>query len=134
MTPITRFTQVLDFFGQRIVDGHWSVGACIDPDDIAIEISVSRTLLREAVRVLEDKRLIKATPGVGTRVRPVQTWNILDADVARWIGQSPDHAELKVASKELAFVLASCAPDLQNPYLIRALGVLGRSTVDGEAS
>lgn len=133
MTPLTRNAQIMNELGRRVVDGYWRPGACIDPEALVEEMGVSRTLLREVMRVVEDKGLIKATPGVGTRVRPVSAWDVLDVDVARWIRESPEHPELKHYAKELVFVLAACAPDLQNPYLTRALAVLGQPTADSEA-
>ncbi|WP_370653398.1 FadR/GntR family transcriptional regulator [Caballeronia sp. Lep1P3] len=45
---------------------------------------VSRTVLREALRTLTSKGLIESRPKVGTRVRPKQAWNLLDADMLDW--------------------------------------------------
>lgn len=45
---------------------------------------VSRTVLREALRTLTSKGLVESRPRVGTRVRPRQAWNLLDADVLQW--------------------------------------------------
>ena len=45
---------------------------------------VSRTVLREALRTLTSKGLVESRPRVGTRVRPRDAWNLLDADVLQW--------------------------------------------------
>jgi len=52
---------------------------------------VSRTAVREAVRLLSAKGLTVSRPKIGTRVRPTVDWNMLDPDVLRWqIDQQPD--------------------------------------------
>lgn len=45
---------------------------------------VSRTVLREALRTLTSKGLVESRPRVGTRVRPRDAWNLLDADLLNW--------------------------------------------------
>lgn len=51
------------------------------------EFGVSRTVLREALRTLTSKGLVESRPKVGTRVRPRDSWNLLDADVLEWYSQ-----------------------------------------------
>jgi DNA-binding FadR family transcriptional regulator len=45
---------------------------------------VSRTVVREAVKVLASKGLVESRPKVGTLVRPRRHWNLLDPDVLAW--------------------------------------------------
>ena len=45
---------------------------------------VSRTVLREAVKILDAKGFVTAKPKVGTRVRDRQSWNFLDPEVLAW--------------------------------------------------
>jgi DNA-binding FadR family transcriptional regulator len=47
-------------------------------------LNVSRTALREAVKVLEAKGLVEVTHGRGMRSRPRKYWNHLDSDVLKW--------------------------------------------------
>lgn len=51
---------------------------------LAEQMAVSRTALREAMRVLSAKGLVEARPKVGTRVREERYWHQLDADVLAW--------------------------------------------------
>lgn len=48
---------------------------------------VSRTVLREALRTLTSKGLVESRPKVGTRVRPRDAWNLLDADLLEWYSE-----------------------------------------------
>ncbi len=50
----------------------------------AEELGVSRTVLREATKVLISKGLVHSRPRAGTKVRPGADWNILDPDVLSW--------------------------------------------------
>jgi DNA-binding FadR family transcriptional regulator len=59
---------------------------------------VSRTVLREALRTLTSKGLIESRPKIGTRVRPRDAWNLLDADMLEWYARvaSPMQFALKL--------------------------------------
>src|SRR5205814_6667461 len=46
---------------------------------------VSRTILREAVKVLAAKGLIEVRPRTGIRVRPRDEWNLVDPDLLGWL-------------------------------------------------
>ena len=45
---------------------------------------MSRTVVREAIKVLAAKGLVESRPKVGTFVRPRRDWNLLDPDVLAW--------------------------------------------------
>ena len=47
-------------------------------------LSVSRTVVREATRVLTAKGLVESRPKRGTVVLPRSSWRILDPDVLTW--------------------------------------------------
>jgi GntR family galactonate operon transcriptional repressor len=53
--------------------------------DLCRHFSVSRTILREAVKVLAAKGLIEVRPKIGIRVRPRNDWNLVDADLLGWL-------------------------------------------------
>lgn len=48
------------------------------------QLGVSRSILREAVKVLEDKGMVDVRPRAGTRSRPRAEWNLLDPDILSW--------------------------------------------------
>ncbi len=55
-------------------------------NDLCDIYGVSRTVIRESLKILESKGLLRGKPRVGTIVCDKDDWNILDADVLEWIG------------------------------------------------
>lgn len=47
-------------------------------------LGVSRTVVREAVKILLAKGLVSSGPRVGTRVLPTKSWNLYDPQVIGW--------------------------------------------------
>ncbi|MFD5922852.1 FadR/GntR family transcriptional regulator [Kitasatospora sp. NPDC058201] len=78
--------QIIDIIGGRIVSGAYAPGSLLSPDRLEQEIGVSKTVLREALRVLASKGLIGSRQKRGTFVLPRADWNLLDADLLRWQG------------------------------------------------
>ncbi|RAS67008.1 GntR family transcriptional regulator [Lentzea atacamensis] len=64
---------------QRIVRGDYPSGVTLPPEPVLCEtFSVSRTVIREAVKVLQEKGLVRVRQGAGTMVSPPVQWNMLD--------------------------------------------------------
>lgn len=84
--------RLVDALGRRIVGGAIPPGETIDGEAIEAEFEVSRTVVREALKVLSAKGLVDARPRLGTFVRERVYWNLLDSDVMAWRGggDSPD--------------------------------------------
>jgi DNA-binding FadR family transcriptional regulator len=101
--------QLVQQLGQMIVAGELGSDRPLVPEEIGHRFEVSRTVVRESLRVLEAKGLVSARPNVGTRIRPVHEWNLLDPDVIEWRAQGPlrsdqarELAELRQAFEPLA--------------------------------
>lgn len=77
--------------GRRIVAGRYQPGDILPTEPmIQEEFGVSRTAVREAIRLLSAKGLTTSRPKIGTRVRPTVDWNMLDPEVLRWqVDQNP---------------------------------------------
>jgi DNA-binding FadR family transcriptional regulator len=73
--------QVVHALGRQILSGTVPPGALLPAQP---GLSVSRTVLREAIKVLAAKGLVESRPRTGTRVRPRYAWNLLDPDVLAW--------------------------------------------------
>ncbi|MBU0582629.1 MAG: FadR family transcriptional regulator [Alphaproteobacteria bacterium] len=77
--------SVVQQIGMRIVQGEFLPGEVLPTaDDSSEMLGVSRTVLREAIKVLAGKGLVESRPKTGTRVLPRTEWNFLDPDVLAW--------------------------------------------------
>src|SRR4051812_8726260 len=64
---------------QRIVRGDYPPGTAMPSEPTLCEsYSVSRTVVREAVKMLQEKGLVQVRRGSGTQVNPQVMWNMLD--------------------------------------------------------
>lgn len=77
-------THVLDALGLEIAAGGHPPGAILRTDDLARRFDVSRTVIREVIRVLESMHLVESRRRVGVTVRPTEAWNVYDPQVIRW--------------------------------------------------
>ncbi|MEG0052899.1 MAG: FadR/GntR family transcriptional regulator [Comamonas sp.] len=81
-------TQVVDAIGQLIVAPPFGPNTTLpNEEELCTRLCVSRTAIREAIKVLGAKGMLEAKPRAGTRVRPFEQWNLFDPDVLRWINQ-----------------------------------------------
>jgi DNA-binding FadR family transcriptional regulator len=77
--------HVVDDLGMRIVRGEFAAGDTLPVEDALVtQLGVSRTVVREAVKVLAQKNLLQVRTRTGTRVCPASDWNQLDPDILRW--------------------------------------------------
>jgi DNA-binding FadR family transcriptional regulator len=105
--------EVVHTIGLQIVSGELQPGDPLPPEDeLTADISVSRTVLREAVRVLAAKGLVQARPKTGTRVRERRDWNILDPDVLSWRTESPHDQKLYEETTEVRLAIEPLAARL----------------------
>lgn len=64
---------------ERIVRGFHPPGSALPPEPALCEtFSVSRTVVREAVKILQEKGLVQVRQGSGTIVTPPTSWDMLD--------------------------------------------------------
>lgn len=82
--------DVIDALGMKIVSGELAPGALLPTETaLAQSLGLSRPSLREALRALARKGLVDARTRRGTLVNDKSDWNVLDADVLRWIAAAP---------------------------------------------
>lgn len=81
----TMSAQIEQHLGMRIVAGEFPPGSLLPiENEICEAYSVSRTVVREAVKALVAKRLVEVSPRIGTRILPFSDWNLLDRDLLAW--------------------------------------------------
>lgn len=80
------YRQVAERIGTFIGNGRLVPGSVL-PNEVVLgnEFGVSRTALREAIKVLAAKGLVEVRRKTGTRVRPHDEWNVLDPEVLSWM-------------------------------------------------
>jgi DNA-binding FadR family transcriptional regulator len=72
--------------GVAIVTGRHLPGDILAGEiEFAEQLGVSRSVVREALRMLAAKGLLESRPKAGTRVRERQDWNLLDPDLLAWM-------------------------------------------------
>lgn len=115
---------MLDRLGRAIVVGMFDERDFPTEADLSREYAVSRSVTREAVKMLTAKGLLSARPRQGTVVQPAAAWNLLDPDVLRWLMERKfsrtllrQFTELRAAIEPAAAALAAARADAE--------GVLG---------
>ena len=76
---------MLDAIGRAIVVGDYDGSTFPTEAELAKQHGVSRSVTREAVKMLTAKGLLSARPRQGTIVQPTTSWNLFDTDVLRWL-------------------------------------------------
>ncbi|WP_017585010.1 FadR/GntR family transcriptional regulator [Nocardiopsis ganjiahuensis] len=80
----TLHNRVLAVLGPAIAAGEYAPGHTFTLQGLEQDFGVSRTVAREAVRVLESMGLAVSRPRTGIRVRPQQDWSVFDPQLIRW--------------------------------------------------
>ncbi|MEP9358533.1 FadR/GntR family transcriptional regulator [Sphingomonas sp. KR3-1] len=74
---------LLELLGRGIVTGQYDQDFPTE-GELARQFGVSRSVTREAVKMLCAKGLVDGRPKTGTYVLPDKSWNLFDTDVLRW--------------------------------------------------
>ena len=77
--------QVAGELGMRIVRGDLSPGNFLaDEQGLGAEFGVSKTVVREAIKLLTAKGLVQVRPRHGTKILPRSMWRVLDPELLFW--------------------------------------------------
>ena len=93
--------NVLTALGTAIVSGELPPGQVINLDGVSTTHGVSRSVAREAIRVLESMGMVASRRRVGITIQPQERWNVFDPRVIRWRLASSDRAKQLVSLSEL---------------------------------
>ena len=128
--------------GADICGGTFPPGTALPREnDLCAAYGVSRTVIRESLKVLETKGLVRGRPRVGTLVCERADWNVLDAQILEWMGPDVLSAELlgsilearRTVEPAAAFLAAARASTQEIADLERACDDMGAAEDDLEA-
>lgn len=103
---------LLDALGRMIVTGGYEGRRFPTEAELAAEHGVSRSVTREAVKMLTAKGLLTARPRIGTIVQPSSSWNLFDANVLRWLLERKFSLQLLRQFSELRLAIEPSAARL----------------------
>jgi DNA-binding FadR family transcriptional regulator len=106
---------IVERLGQAIVTGAYNSKTGFPVESaLCKEFNASRSVLREAVKMLTAKGLLAARPRQGTWVEPEDHWNLLDPDILRWLTERKfslelltEFTEVRMAVEPMAAALAA---------------------------
>ncbi len=127
-----RFASVIvEELARQIISGVLAEGDVL-PTEPALceEFGFSRTVVREGLKLLEERGLVRVEQGRGTSVQPRSSWNLLDPDVLRIALDYDDDMTLlddlisvrRVLEREMA---AQAAGQLTDAELSELEGIAG---------
>jgi len=92
---------LLDRLGRAIVTGQYETQPFPTEAELTKQHGVSRSVTREAVKMLTAKGLLSARPRQGTVVEPTTSWNLFDTDVLRWLLERQFSVDLLIQFNQL---------------------------------
>ena len=117
--------SLLTALGTAIVSGRYPAGQVITLDSVGAQHGVSRSVVREAVRVLESMGMVESRRRVGITIQPADKWNVFDPRLIRWRLESGDRAAQLLSLSELRRgfkpAAAALAARRANPHQCRIM-------------
>jgi len=126
VAPRRLHEHVVESLVRGIVTGELKPGSALPPEpEMSARFGVSRSVVREALRVLDGKGLIDVRHGSGTRVTVPDRWDLLDPEILAVLrGRGPSAAVLRdllEARKIVECEVAALAAERAEPGDLAAL-------------
>jgi DNA-binding FadR family transcriptional regulator len=83
--------RVVNSLGQEIVDGGYAAGDILNLDQISQTFAVSRSVIREALRVLQSLGMVEPRQRLGTQVLPRESWDLMNPHIIVWRGRGAEY-------------------------------------------
>lgn len=141
--PIERIgVMVLREFVEAIVTGEYAPDQVLPPEsDLAEATGVSRTVIRETMKRLQEKGMVVVAQGRGTHVQPFASWNVLDPLVLttmigndKTLGVLDDLSNVRaVLEAEMAAAAAAVVDKAARESLRERIGAMAASLEDPAA-
>ncbi|MBK1879099.1 FadR/GntR family transcriptional regulator [Pelagicoccus mobilis] len=85
-TPSSLAAELVEKLGKPIARGKWTTDSPFPTEQqLSAEHNLSRSVVREAIKVLKSKGLVDSRPKRGAQILTRESWNYWDTDVLRWI-------------------------------------------------
>ena len=97
----SRHFAAAEEIGSRILRGDFAPGVLLPNEAEWSTPRMSRSAVREAIKMLKAKGLLHSRPKVGTRVEPRERWNLLDRDVLAGYLATPDRGRFLKSVQEM---------------------------------
>lgn len=128
--------QVVEYFTQCITDGRWPAGLVLPPEpELMRQLGVSRTVIRECVRILSSRGMLDVRQGSGTTVAALDDWNVTEplailvrADKASLLNWLEVRTALELCTAQLAAERATAS----DRKVLRGLLSTGGAAVAGQ--
>jgi len=132
--------------GVAIVTGVHPPGTLLLSEiDLAEQRGVSRSVVREALRMLSAKGLLESRPKAGTRVRDRQHWNLLDPDLLAWMFEGAPALDFVRSLFQLRLIVEPAAAEMaaigrsghqlsRLGHALERMGAAGLNTPEGQAA
>jgi DNA-binding FadR family transcriptional regulator len=142
LPPARLGVAVVSDLVEAIVTGQVQPGTLLPPEGpLAEQFGVSRTVIRESVKRLEEKGLVTVAQGRGTQVTPFGAWNVLDPVVLSALIDNDDSLgvldELSAVRASLessmAGEVAAARTEEQLGRLQRSFEVMRESSADSDS-
>ncbi len=105
--------HVVKTLAQRILGGEFMPGSALPSEpELCETFNISRSAVREAIKVLDSKGMVTTRPRTGTLVRAREEWSLLDPDVLAWSMELQPSAELVLSLIEARQVIEPAAARL----------------------
>ncbi|TFB49891.1 FadR/GntR family transcriptional regulator [Cryobacterium tagatosivorans] len=83
--------RVVNSLGQDFVDGRYAAGDILNLDRISETFAVSRSVIREALRVLQSLGMVEPRQRLGTQVLPRDSWDLMNPHIIVWRGRGAEY-------------------------------------------
>lgn len=133
------FARVLEDLGSRIARGTLPPGSVVTVEALEADTGASRSVIRESVRVLASKGLMRPRQRIGLEVLGESEWRLFDPQVIRWRLESTGRQQQVDELRELRLAIepeaARRAAEHSTPELageiLSAAGELWSAAVSG---
>lgn len=112
MLDASMATTISNVLGARIVSGAVAPGTVMRLEELDSEFGVSRSVTREAVKLLEAFHIVRARRRIGIVVTEESEWDVSSPAVIRWFLSGPRRDEVIAWISELRSAVEPLAAEL----------------------